>query len=152
VVKSPRQSRRVISPLHATRSALESPLSLELMALGAAERCSGASLNVSTSRVNVEEGGGEINGDVYSLSILLTFSIRITFSFSFLTFLSQCSSPLSDITYPLVYPRISFVRSLLPLFCLGCLSFNGEFSQLCYFLLVVYLTTHFSNSNYVTSN
>jgi Na+/serine symporter len=59
----------------------------ELMALGAAERDSATNINVSTSRV----GGNEINGDVYSLSILLTFSIRITFflfPLFFLDFLS----------------------------------------------------------------
>ena len=56
------------------------------MALDAAERDCGTNISVSTSRVmglGRERGGGEINGDVYSLSILLTFSIRITFSFSF---------------------------------------------------------------------
>lgn len=54
----------------------------ELMALDAAERDSGTNISVSTSRVmGVGGSGGEINGDVYSLSILLTFSIRITFSF-----------------------------------------------------------------------
>jgi hypothetical protein len=54
------------------------------MALDAAERDSGTNISVSTSRLmGGGGGGGEINGDVYSLSILLTFSIRITFSFSF---------------------------------------------------------------------
>lgn len=116
MVKSRRQARHVISPLEAVRSALESSLSPgEPMLLGAAERDSGTNINVSTSRAG--GGGDEINGDVYSLSILVTFSIRIVFfifPFSYSTFYPLCLSPLADISYPLasLFIRTSLSCSL----------------------------------------
>jgi hypothetical protein len=117
------------------------------MALDAAERDSGTNISVSTSRVMGAGGsGGEINGDVYSLSILLTFSIRITFSFS--------SSPLTFYLYArhfwltlliLLHPYISaylfrtlfitVVLGIAPHFSLTFISTNSHsfLSALCWF-------------------